>query len=819
MMTKNKIIKISFIWKLVVLALLASCSIGEAYAEKLPNCPTNQLLGAKCRCGGKKADKYICNVGQYCQTSHLSSSGNVGPYSSSSYSCVDELSSTTTTGANIISVTGGGSGYNPCKTSCAPKCYYTELTECTFCPLFTAFYNAASVAAKKSINSLSKPIQQLIVMMFALWIAFQVLAFVSSPEVKDLKDLISSLITQSFIVLLIFNILNRGAMDFFNFALEPIYTTGQKLAQTIISPEKVATSASKKESGKMDDALLTKVNAPCSGSSEIIDPAKEGANGVLPKSMGDSILCTMTLIQNRVAQIKALGSASMCYSYKRNIRFGPIPHLNYFFVGFGLWLAAGIMLLAVPFMMIDSVFQMAIASALLPFGIGAYAFKITRGYTKTIWETFLNSMFVFIFISLISLMLVTAYQAIITNATGDLSSMFTEGATEVALSNLLVKLPWFSTTFLQLVFVGLLTWSVLGTAKDFAGEFAGSISNTSIGNDIGTMGASATKSLLKKPLEKTAEAAIDGGTELVKGTHRMVWGGARKGQTAFRGWQTKRFGTQTADNQWTRTNMWGTKFVASQRADGSFDVKKTKKKLFGGGEKETLRGQQFIIRNSSYINSNGETITRQSVTSNNTLTQNMFERNGSAATYGSKTKYQEGIERILNSGSENTQAELAVFAKQTASQLMKNTSFELVNTEFKSQDVKYDPNGDKILVTEIGKNNEITTIEITKDSNGKMVITTSHIDKNGKGVLLKSNGTIHSKTEFKTEDGRPDGRYNIDKTKTKYAINVELENERRYGNATKVNRIMSENAHGFEEELNDINEKGLSSGIREFGRL
>lgn len=815
MTTDKKIIKFSLIWKLMLVLLMSLCSIGDAWAEKLPDCPTNQLLDAPCNCGAFK--KRQCNAGQYCQSHHTSTISNFGPSSQTNYSCVNELTRSTTYAMNTTNIIGGGSAYNPCKSSCAPKCYYNELTECTFCPLFTAFYNAASKVAKRSIDSLSKPIQQLLVMMFALWIAFQVLAFVSSPEVKDLKDLISSLITQSFIVLLVFNILNRGAMDFFNFALEPIYTTGQKLAQTIIKPDDVATSAKKQDSGNMDDSLLKKINAPCSGKSDIINPKDKNSEnkGVLPKSMGDSILCTMTLIQNRVAQIKALGSASICHSFKEGFI---LPHLNYFFVGFGLWLAANIMLLAVPFMMIDSVFQMAVASAMLPFGIGAYAFKITRGYSKTVWETFLNSMFAFIFISLISLMLVSAYQSIITNTTGDLSSMFTESATEAQLANLLIKLPWFSTAFLQLIFVGLLTWSVLETAKNFAGEFSGSISNTSIGSSIATMGASATKSLLKKPIEKTAEAAFDGGVSLVKGTHRAVWGGARRAITNARGAHTKAYGTQTGDNQWTRTNWRGTKFVANQMADGSFDVKKTKKKLFGSGNKETLRGQQFIIKNNTYT-SNGETITRQSATSNNTLTQNMFERNGAAAAYGNKTKYQEGIDRIINNGGENTKTEIAVLAKQTASQLMKYTSFNIAETEFKSQDVTFDPKGDKIVVTEIGKNNEITTIEITKDDSGKMVITATHIDEKGKGIRLKSNGVIHSRAEFKTEDGKPNGDYTIDKEKTKFAINTTLEEERRAGNSSKVNRVMSENIYGFEEEMETIKKQGLSNGIREFGRL
>ena len=205
MTTDKKIIKFSLIWKLMLVLLMSLCSIGDAWA-KLPKCETIPAGSEKCKCGRGIA-AITCEVGQACEQ-FISTQGEG---SLPSFSCVALSNAETshgTFGSSAVLSTNSTDflklqPYNPCKSSCAPKCYYNELTECTFCPLFTAFYNAASKVAKRSIDSLSKPIQQLLVMMFALWIAFQVLAFVSSPEVKDLKDLISSLITQSFIVLLV----------------------------------------------------------------------------------------------------------------------------------------------------------------------------------------------------------------------------------------------------------------------------------------------------------------------------------------------------------------------------------------------------------------------------------------------------------------------------------------------------------------------------------------------------------------------------------------------------------------------------------------
>lgn len=105
------------------------------------------------------------------------------------------------------------------------------------CQLFTIFFNAASVVTKKSIDMFSKPMMQLLVIAFAIWIALQIVAFVSAPEVRDLKDLVSSIINKSFIIMILVGLLSTGAINFFNNFLSPIYTTGQKLAQTILTAD------------------------------------------------------------------------------------------------------------------------------------------------------------------------------------------------------------------------------------------------------------------------------------------------------------------------------------------------------------------------------------------------------------------------------------------------------------------------------------------------------------------------------------------------------------------------------------------------------
>lgn len=77
-----------------------------------------------------------------------------------------------------------------------------------------------------------------------------------------------------------------------------------------------------------------------------------------------------------------MGSAAICESWKEKVFI--IPHLGYLLTGIGLWVGAMILIIAVPFLMLDAVIELAVAAALLPAAIGAYAFKITRRYVKPV---------------------------------------------------------------------------------------------------------------------------------------------------------------------------------------------------------------------------------------------------------------------------------------------------------------------------------------------------------------------------------------------------------------------------------------------------
>ena len=318
-----------------------------------------------------------CGAGQKCIRCVSISSNGFQSYSTSTienFQCIDaeknaEDYSSTFAGKRCSDAPNGGynqsgissaAGYttivseDPCKNSCLPKCYYKALRECTLCGLFKIAFNTSSKMAYHSINTFSGAVLQVVIIGFAIWIAIKILAFVSSPETKDFKDLAQSLLTQGFIVAIVVILLQSGAMSFFNLALDPIYKTGMNIAQKTISIDDVASGTTAQEKGleNVEDWEFS-----CSDDPEILT---QKTGGALPPAMGNGIICTMTMIQNRAAKIKALGSAAICESWKEKVFI--IPHLGYLLTGIGLWVGAMILIIAVPFLMLDAVIELAVAS-------------------------------------------------------------------------------------------------------------------------------------------------------------------------------------------------------------------------------------------------------------------------------------------------------------------------------------------------------------------------------------------------------------------------------------------------------------------------
>lgn len=614
---------------------------------------------------------------------------------------------------------------------CNVESYRSSFKTCIFCDIFGVLFNTASSVAKKSYNALAEGVIMLVCVGFALWLGITVMQFISSMEQKNPSILVKTILNKAFLVLIVVTLLRLNSADFFRLAMEPIFNTGFKLAQ-------IATEGANGET--------------CDGSTFDILTEEKGAG--LPASMGVSILCTIKTIQDKILDVMALGSTSICVALYVESWHGLalFPHLGYLIVGLVLWIAAILLLIIYPFLLIDSVLQLTVATALLPAAIGAYAFKSTQKYVGKVWDTFLNCMFNFIFLSLIIFILTNGLMDVLSKAGvesgGAMSDVGTRSGYKVILSNL----AWWGTTFLKLVFYMILGWAVLGEANSFAGSFAKSIGVKDIGSKVGGLAAS------------TANTAAIGGLKTAGKATRKVGGMALdRGREAYNSYKVNRRAKKIENDDRTVTDADGNKTLQHRTwygrkvtdtlqvaPDGTRTVTRAKQSL--RGNKATSVNNDKFIQNKKTYDKDGNLI-REETRMNTAAGKTLLNRDG--------TRNEVAIHAIRSgSGMSNDDVDKAIM-NQMMQERMGGVPGADMNREFKDREVSrtLDDQGREVFrVKQTNADGSTSIFEMTKGDKRDM-LTYTHIGKNGKAESYASDGIINKKSNYRlNKDGTVDAK-------------------------------------------------------------
>lgn len=614
---------------------------------------------------------------------------------------------------------------------CNVESYRSSFKTCIFCDIFGVLFNTASSVAKKSYNALADGVIMLVCVGFALWLGITVMQFISSMEQKNPSILVKTILNKAFLVLIVVTLLRLNSADFFRLAMEPIFNTGFKLAQ-------IATEGANGET--------------CDGSTFDILTEEKGAG--LPASMGVSILCTIKTIQDKILDVMALGSTSICVALYVESWHGLalFPHLGYLIVGLVLWIAAILLLIIYPFLLIDSVLQLTVATALLPAAIGAYAFKSTQKYVGKVWDTFLNCMFNFIFLSLIIFILTNGLMDVLSKAGvesgGAMSDVGTRSGYKVILSNL----AWWGTTFLKLVFYMILGWAVLGEANSFAGSFAKSIGVKDIGSKVGGLAAS------------TANTAAIGGLKTAGKATRKVGGTALdRGREAYNSYKVNRRAKKIENDDRTVTDADGNKTLQHRTwygrkvtdtlqvaPDGTRTVTRAKQSL--RGNKATSVNNDKFIQNKKTYDKDGNLI-REETRMNTAAGKTLLNRDG--------TRNEVAIHAIRSgSGMSNDDVDKAIM-NQMMQERMGGVPGADMNREFKDREVSrtLDDQGREVFrVKQTNADGSTSIFEMTKGDKRDM-LTYTHIGKNGKAESYASDGIINKKSNYRlNKDGTVDAK-------------------------------------------------------------
>lgn len=622
----------------------------------------------------------------------------------------------------------GGGGRSLGTKECNIESYRKSFSKCIFCDLFRILFDVASIIAAKAYAAIAAGVTSVVIVGMALWLAFTIIKFISSMEVKDPRILVKTILNQTFVVLIVVVLLKYDLQELMDIALSPIFNTGMQLAQLVTS-------------GGTQQA--------CDGFTPVF------ADGGIPASIGNNILCTIKSIQDEILNVMTLGSTSLCVGFFVESWKGiPIfPHLGYVIVGVVLWIAAFLLLVIYPFLLIDSILQLSVATALLPAAIGTYAFPITRKkYLSKVWETFMNAMFTFLFLSIIIFIITSAVHSIVGDTMDRMNNVGTGDSSYSMILDVVNGLAWWGVKFLELVFVMFLGWAVLDEAKSFAGSFTkgGFKFNEDIGSNVGTTAMSGVEGVAAPVAKGAFHLASKGGSAIGKTIHEKAHA-AKVNFSANRIKNNKNSIVDQDGNMTLTTRNWrGQKVTKTLTAGAS--------------------GNQMITRTKGNVTTQTDkfmTVTTKKDKKGNVLRQQVKMEAAGAKSLLNKdgTLNMVAINAIRQNSQHSPDVVNAAIMNQVLKERMPGFEGANMDNSFASrQIVSSDPNNFEIK--QVNSDGSITNFKM-ESRNGRMMTTVERVSKGGSARKYQSDGVINKKSSYNYVNGQIDQK----SVKDKYAFN------------------------------------------------
>ncbi|MBP3515304.1 MAG: hypothetical protein J6K65_03760, partial [Alphaproteobacteria bacterium] len=251
-----------------------------------------------------------------------------------------------------------------------------ESKSCLFCPLFLVIYNACNTMATKSFATLGVPVANVMLIGFALYIAFVVLGHVSSFTKQDAPKFLTGMLVQSFKILVAYLLLTNASQIYYYF-ITPVLKAGMQLGSAML--------------------FQTDVNLEqCAAQATVPD------DGLMPSSLYIQLDCYIRSVQSEIAYAQAMGSTLMCIARNAAASMGGLLwDFSMMFQGLAIYLFSLLLVLAFSFYLIDATVTIGLVGALLPLLIAAWPFKKTQSYTGKGFNMLMNTFFVYVFMGIV----------------------------------------------------------------------------------------------------------------------------------------------------------------------------------------------------------------------------------------------------------------------------------------------------------------------------------------------------------------------------------------------------------------------------------
>lgn len=396
-----------------------------------------------------------------------------------------------------------------------------ESRSCIFCPLFKTVFNAAQSMTTKSYSALAQAISNVLLIGFALWVAFSLLGKVSSFTKMDAPKYITELVTQAFKVLVAYLLL-RDATTLYVYLIGPLLKAGMEFGMTL---------------------LYTNGNEYLSSCDS--NSALQGTTGgMLPGYLYVQLECFIQAVQAELAVPQSIGSSLMCVAQNAGSSdisaFGLVtvfrlPDFAMLFQGLIIWAFAWLISLAFAFYLIDATVRLGIVGALMPFLIACWPFKLTSKYTTQGFTMFMNTFFTYVFMGLVISVNIQLMGQSLTGTKGGFEAIENAlNSDQVSVLQDLLNIGFAG--FLILIASCIFGFKLTAQATELAGTMAGGGGGQSIAPQIGGMAANVAKA-------GTLGAAQKGwqGTKFL-GNATGITPKARKVRDQALGWVGKKLG-------------------------------------------------------------------------------------------------------------------------------------------------------------------------------------------------------------------------------------------------------------------------------------
>lgn len=340
-----------------------------------------------------------------------------------------------------------------------------ESRSCIYCPLFKTIFNAAQSMSTKAYDKLAGPLANVMLIGFAIVIAFMVLKNVSSFTKQDAPKFVTELLVNMFKVLVAYYML-KNANIVYGYIVGPVLKAGFEFGSSLLFAK--------------NDSYL----AAC----DVSKTLQNVSNGVMPAYLYTNLDCFIRAVQAEVAVPQSVGSSLMCVARNAGKEsIGPVRNVLWdfgmMFQGFAIWVMGWIISLAFAFYLIDATIQLGIIGALMPFLIACWPFKATRNYTSKGWGIFMNTFFVYVFMGLVVSINVELLGQGLTGSKGGFDAIM-KALNGNNVQELKELLDIGFVGFLVLVACCLFAFKLTGQASDLAGTMAGG-GGPKIGANIG----------------------------------------------------------------------------------------------------------------------------------------------------------------------------------------------------------------------------------------------------------------------------------------------------------------------------------------------